>query len=882
MKRALILGVFLVILLASTSAYVAAAEEPEFGDAAVQKLKELLQSGKVSSETQGCISCHIQYTPTIVYEWAMSVHAQHPAKDAGKLYDMIQAPEWKDKIADWVKNYDKVVGCYECHGKFKDQDRPDVIDNHFGYKIVTVVTRKDCSQCHPKESAELSWTWHATGSLHAPVLPWYKAILAYAKKLGADPFGDANAKALYEKYFPPYLTKTRDKDDVTWEFYKEIAKAVMQYAETGQENDVIKFLKKATGGYVTPYDLDWKKWVSPLWPASGVLNTTVIPRLGIKLNVNAMGQFPATIGNPMSHPAYRNGYVYHACLECHGSLVLPYGKETVTIHGLPVNRVKLWGWPSVGAARVDPDGSLGACTACHDRHLFSLKQARHAWTCGRCHLGYDHPHIEIYEESAHGNIENAYGHEWNWERLPWRVGVDFNAPTCATCHMSTISRVDPSTGKETIVVKGTHDFNNRLVWDQMHFFGIPKGIIPDKPQQLFFLGGWSQLKGRAEQIAESAKRISPNAPEPYKYPVFMGFKIVDENKPGSFGFPRMLKIEYTGDLKKHREEMIKVCTLCHSHQWTENYFRTADQNIIDYDVVARYAFSLLKFAWKEGLAHSDNLIDEFPEIMWYYIWHHQGRRWRNGAFMMGPDFAHWFGIVDTVMEALGKMTNWIALQMKAKALEEQIAALKAAAQGGRLAPAVAAQLAELQQQLQEVRAKIAELEASAAALKQQLQTVEGAAAMSGERVEEVSATVGQLTKQLESLAEQLKGVAKPSDIQRLEQSLKELEAAVKALEEAKAKALAAAEAAKSAREKAMAAEARAGKAMEAATLAGEKAAAAEEKAAKTYSLVEEIKGKIEELSDKIDSVSRNTFVVAGVAIALAVIAIGLAVARRQA
>jgi hypothetical protein len=35
-----------------------------------------------------------------------------------------------------------------------------------------------------------------------------------------------------------------------------------------------------------------------------------------------------------------------------------------------------------------------------------------------------------------------------------------------------------------------------------------------------------------------------------------------------------------------------------------------------------------------------------PEIQYYYIWHHSGRRWRMGASMMAPDWTHWNGAVE--------------------------------------------------------------------------------------------------------------------------------------------------------------------------------------------------------------------------------------------
>ena len=58
--------------------------------------------------------------------------------------------------------------------------------------------------------------------------------------------------------------------------------------------------------------------------------------------------------------------------------------------------------PTPGMGRLNPDGSSGSCSACHLRHNFSRAQARQPENCGRCHLGPDHPQMEVYNESKHG------------------------------------------------------------------------------------------------------------------------------------------------------------------------------------------------------------------------------------------------------------------------------------------------------------------------------------------------------------------------------------------------------------------------------------------------------------------------------------------------
>ncbi|CAG0961179.1 Hydroxylamine oxidoreductase [Phycisphaerales bacterium] len=135
----------------------------------------------------------------------------------------------------------------------------------------------------------------------------------------------------------------------------------------------------------------------------------------------------------------------NGCWQCHGSEVkiLPEGKIDPTT------------WPNSGIGRINPDGSEGACNACHTRHTFSAAQARHPDTCGKCHLGPDHPQKEIYEESKHGIAFFSNVNQMNLDSNKWVVGEDYwAAPTCATCHMS-------ATRKQPV----SHDVGLRISWN---------------------------------------------------------------------------------------------------------------------------------------------------------------------------------------------------------------------------------------------------------------------------------------------------------------------------------------------------------------------------------------------------------------------------------
>jgi len=71
---------------------------------------------------------------------------------------------------------------------------------------------------------------------------------------------------------------------------------------------------------------------------------------------------------------------------------------------------------------ADWDNSTGRCNSCHTRHTFSAAEAREPGACGTCHMGPDHPQIEMYESSKHGVVYNQ------------SKGTTDRAPTCQMCH----------------------------------------------------------------------------------------------------------------------------------------------------------------------------------------------------------------------------------------------------------------------------------------------------------------------------------------------------------------------------------------------------------------------------------------------------------------
>lgn len=165
------------------------------------------------------------------------------------------------------------------------------------------------------------------------------------------------------------------------------------------------------------------------------------------------------------------------CYTCHGTVLKTDAEGNLD----PLT------WPNVGVGRVNLDGSLGSCTSCHTRHRFSVMEARKPEACGQCHLGPDHPQIEIYMESKHGDIYTAFGDEYNWDAAPgtWTPGVDYRGPTCASCHMSGAG-----------MVMTTHDVTERLSWELQ----APLTVRPQDFKPLPAKTNWEVERGKMKDI----------------------------------------------------------------------------------------------------------------------------------------------------------------------------------------------------------------------------------------------------------------------------------------------------------------------------------------------------------------------------------------------
>ncbi len=309
-----------------------------------------------------------------------------------------------------------------------------------------------------------------------------------------------------------------------------------------------------------------------------------------------------------------------ACLACHGTIVKVTGTRTVETAVDEAEIPTLSGWPNQGVGRINPDGSKGACTACHTRHRFSIAEARKPATCGQCHKGPDVPAYPVYNVSKHGNIYDSSSELWNFYEEPWVVGEHFTAPTCATCHISELATPDGE-----IIVKRTHRMTDRLPW---RLFGIYGHNHPKSPDTTI-------MKNKA------------GLPLPVELT----------------GEPASAHLISEEEVATRLATMKKVCNACHGVEWVDGHFERLQHTIAASNKATQAATGVLVSAWDKGLAkgpaQNDSPFNEFIERLWAENWLFYANSIRIASAMSGADYGVFANGRWQQSKNLQQMLDWL-------------------------------------------------------------------------------------------------------------------------------------------------------------------------------------------------------------------------------
>jgi len=323
---------------------------------------------------------------------------------------------------------------------------------------------------------------------------------------------------------------------------------------------------------------------------------------------------------------------FDSCFYCHGTEVKVKGLKSKETDMGRMEFPVLTGWPNQGVGRINPDGSKGSCAACHTRHQFAIEMARKPYTCSECHKGPDVPAFGVYEVSKHGNIFSSLSQDWNFKEVPWRVGKDFTAPTCAVCHVSLTV-----TESNEVIAERTHQMNDRIAWRIM-------GLI----------------------YAHAHPKV-PNT-------------TLIKNKAG-LALPTELTGEpvssFLVDAKEQEERnanMQKICLSCHSEVWVRGQFARFENTIKTTNEMTLAATKIMLEAWTKGaakgLTQNDSLFNEAIEKKWVEQWLFYANSTRFASAMAGADY----GVFANGRWYLGKnlqeMADWLEFKLQELKLQE--------------------------------------------------------------------------------------------------------------------------------------------------------------------------------------------------------------------
>ncbi len=341
------------------------------------------------------------------------------------------------------------------------------------------------------------------------------------------------------------------------------------------------------------------------------------------------GEILASLDNVLAEKAaglpHNKADAVNGCWQCHGSIVkflrddsgnvLKIGSENKPV-------IDPDSWPNSGMGRLNPDGSKGSCHACHSRHAFQASLSRQPENCGKCHMGPDHPQIEVYNESKHGIAYHA-----NKDRMAldkqghWVLGKDYSAaPTCASCHIS--SYMTPS-GE---YVGNTHDVGERISWTL-------RPIVSSKLNMVIYHDGYKEDYPDSRSLPIIGTLVITKE------------RIVKNEKLVTINVERTVSEIVTWE--KRRENMKGACLNCHNNTYVDNFYKQFDDLVNLYnEKFAIPAKAIMDDLKKDGVLKANAPFEKEVQWVFWELWHHEGRRARHGASMMGPDYTHWHGMYE--------------------------------------------------------------------------------------------------------------------------------------------------------------------------------------------------------------------------------------------
>jgi len=236
-------------------------------------------------------------------------------------------------------------------------------------------------------------------------------------------------------------------------------------------------------------------------------------------------------------------------------------------------------------------------------------------------MGPDHPQIEIYNESKHGIAFRASRDRMGLDKDEWILGKDYSAaPTCATCHIS------GHMGPNGMVKGGTHDVGERISWTL-------RPVISVKLNNVAYTDGFKEDYPHTRDLPKVGEKVMTVE------------KVVENDILASKKVERT--VAKITPWEERRGKMQAVCANCHGPSFIDGFYRQFDSLVDLYnDKFAKPAKEIMDELKADGILSAKAPFEHKVQWDFWELWHHEGRRARHGASMMGPDYTHWHGMYE--------------------------------------------------------------------------------------------------------------------------------------------------------------------------------------------------------------------------------------------
>jgi len=311
------------------------------------------------------------------------------------------------------------------------------------------------------------------------------------------------------------------------------------------------------------------------------------------------------------------------------------------------------------------------CAKCHEREVREFAGSHHS-KAGRILGSLDNVLAEVVEGNRgfitegfpHGNAASAVTGCWQChgsqikvleggklDPATWpntgigRINPDGSEGSCSACHSrhtfsSAQAREPDNCGKCHM---GPDHPQKEIYYESKH--GI--AYVANKDKLNMDRPKW--IVGEDYHLAPTCATCHMSATKDQPVTHDVGMRISWNNRPPVSVRPEVsdAKMGLPGKdvpWQQRRENMKNVCLNCHNNQWVDNFYVQYD-GLLDlyHEKFAKPGLALMAAA-KPLLkpVKFGNKID----FTWFEIWHHEGRRARHGASMMGPDYTHWHGMYE--------------------------------------------------------------------------------------------------------------------------------------------------------------------------------------------------------------------------------------------